>query len=471
MTPARSRQRVRLSSAYDKIGGMETAFIGLAALLAAVAVGLAVLLARAREGAARAGARAGDAEAQIAALSARLDEATAARFASERAVAVAEEQRAAGERRLADFERVRQEAMTAAKAAVLETAGVLSSKLIDDHKRESEAARQAGEARVREASEQLLKQVGDIARAVAELNGQVQDKGRVLDTVWRSLSSPGGAGQIAEIGLANTLRDFGLEAGRDYLLQATTTDDVTGQRLRPDAIVFLPGNGAIIIDCKASKYLLEIAEAEADGGERERQAYANLARTMNAHLKALSDKNYRGAVQAAWRDGGRGGEIGRLLSMMYLPNEGAIDKLYRADPEFPQKARAAQIIPAGPAGLHCALSLAAAEIIGERQAENQQRILVAATELIDGVVGALSHVGAVGRAIKSAAESYARLTGSLNARLLPRARRMTQLGVQPARPLPGNLPAYVVMTPEADGVIEGESAEVEQPPLPRLLAE
>jgi DNA recombination protein RmuC len=285
----------------------------------------------------------------------------------------------------------------------------------------------------------------------------------------RSLSSPVGAGQMAEIGLANTLKGFGLEAGRDYVLQATTANELTGQRLRPDALVFLPGNSVLIVDCKASKFLLEIAEAEE--GEAASEAYANFARTMNQHLRALSDKNYRGAVQAAWREAGHKGELVRVLSLMYLPNEAALEKLGRADPSFFAKAREEQIIPAGPAGLHCAISLVAAEITKERQVENQQHIVEAAQALLDGIGVVLGYAGAVGKGIRAAADGFEKFSKSVNTRLLPRARRLAALGVPPGKALPSNLPAYTVMSQESDQLIEGEAAEVPDEPAPRLLAE
>ncbi len=423
---------------------MEMTFAALALALLLIVVVLAMLLARA----------------------------LAARLAAERELAVARQQLLDGERRFADFERLKQESLQAAQAAVLATAQQLSSKLLEDHKRENAESKKEAEERVRQASEHLVKQVDEIARAVQQLSGQVQDKGQVLDTLWRALSSPGGAGHVAEIGLANTLRSFGLEHGRDFLLQATTQDEETGRRLRPDAVVFLPGNSVLVIDCKASKFLLDIARAE--GTAEEAEAYRNLARTMNQHLRALAEKDYRGAVLAAWRQSGREDEIARVLSVMYLPNEAALEKLNRADPEFIHKARMAQIIPAGPAGLHCAVSLASVEINLVRQVENQQRIVETTQTLLDGMTVALGHAAQLGRGIKSAAESFAKLTASVNQRLLPRARNLTKLGVQPNKPLPGNLPSYAVHSQE-DSLIEGEAAELveaePQPvqPLPRLV--
>lgn len=401
-------------------------------------------------------------------LAVLLARALAGRLAAERDLAAARQELRDGERRLEDFERLKQENLQAAQAAVLATAQQLSSKLLEDHKRENTEARKEAEERVRLASEHLVKQVDEIAKAVQQLHGQVQEKSVVLDTLWRALSSPGGAGQVAEIGLANTLKSFGLEHGRDFLLQFTAQDE-DGRKLRPDAVVFLPGNSVLVIDCKASKFLLEIARAE--GTTEEAEAYRNLARTMNQHLRALAEKDYRSAILAAWRQSGREEEIARILSVMYLPNEAALEKLNRADPDFVHRTRLAQIIPAGPAGLHCAISLASVEINFIRQVENQQRIAETTRLLLDGMAVMLGHAAQLGRGIKAAAESFARLTASVNQRLLPRARNLAKLGIQPNKPLPGNLPSYAVHSLE-DSLIEGEAAELiesEPAPVPRLV--
>jgi DNA recombination protein RmuC len=393
----------------------------------------------------------------------------AARLALERDLATARQQLADGATRTADFERLRAESLQAAQAAVLSAAQQVSSKLLDDHKRETSAAKEEAETRVRQASAQLVRQVDEIAKAVQQLSGQVQDRGAALDTLWRALSSPGGAGQVAEIGLANTLRSFGLEHGRDFQLQHTTADEDTGRRLRPDAVVFLPGNSVLVIDCKASKFLLDIARAEGTVGVDE--AYRNLARTMNQHLRALAEKDYRSAVHAAWRQSGHDDQIARILSVMYLPNEAALEKLYRADPDFMLKAREREIIPAGPAGLHCAISLASVEINLLSRMENQQRIVDTTRSLLDGMTVMLGHAAMLGRGIKAAAESFARLTASVNQRLLPRARNLAKLGLQPGRPLPSNLPAYSVHADTGDLLIDAEtdSADLEAPPVPRLV--
>src|SRR5665213_1234121 len=155
-----------------------------------------------------------------------------------------------------DGARLRQENIVAmreaAKAASLEAAQSISSKLLEDHKRETEAAAKESVERTRATSDALVRQVAGLVTAVAGLNAQVKEKGETVDLLKRVLENPGSAGAMNEVVLANTLKSFGLETPRDYVLQYTTADEETGKRLRPDAVVFLPGDNVLVIDCKAS---------------------------------------------------------------------------------------------------------------------------------------------------------------------------------------------------------------------------
>lgn len=381
-------------------------------------------------------------------------------------LAVAREQLVQAERRSTDYARLKQEMLDATKAAVLEPAQSLSSKLLDDYKRENAEAKKESEARLKELAQPLVEHATKLNEAVAALHGQIQDKGRTLDTVMRALSSPGGAGQIAEVGLANTLKSFGLEEGRDYVLQFQAPGESAGQRLRPDAVVFLPGDTVLVIDCKASKAVLEIAEAEGDAAEA--AAYARLAATMNQHLRALASKDYQSAVLAAFRDAGRAGAVDRMLSVMYLPSEITLDKLCRADRDFRRKAQDVNIIPAGPGTLHAIVAFAAGDIRRQRQAENQARIVETAGVLLDRVRIALEAAVKVGKGIEAAASSFADFANSVNRRLLPQASKLGKLGVQTPKSLPPNVPAYEVR--RLEDAIDGEAEEI-TPPRPRLIGE
>jgi DNA recombination protein RmuC len=367
------------------------------------------------------------------------------------------------QKRMDDWEEVKKQSQEAANAAMLVTATQLSSKLLEDHQRATDAAKKEGEQKVEQAKEEFAKRVSDIANSVATLNTLVAENRATVDTVVRAISTPAAAGQSAEIGLENTLKAFGLERGRDFLMQHSITD-ADARRLRPDALVFLPSESVLVVDSKASKFLLEMAAAE--GGEGEEAAYASFASTMNSHLRALAGKDYRNAIVETYRRTGRQGEIRRVISVMYLPQDSALERLKRADAEFARKASDNQIIPVGPAALACMIGFARVEIDTGRQIENQEKIVVAAQRLLDGITLALDKAEDVGKSIKGAAEHFADFAKSVNTRLLPRARAFPQLGVRPEKkPLPGNLPAVQVIGLETHTTIEGEAADDSTPAL------
>jgi len=426
---------------------MEITLIVLVALLAAAGLGLVVLF-RAR------------------------DSAVKAQHEAERELAVARQKLSEAENRHGDFEALRRESLQAAQAAMLQTAQALSSKLLDDHKRETTAAKEETALHTQKVSEAFIKRVEQLTNVVASIESRQSKSDRTIETVWRSLSNPSGAGQLAETILGNTLKSFAFETPRDYVLQFSTSDSETGRRLRPDAVVFLPGNSVVVVDVKASKFLLDIAAAE--GTAKEEEAYRGLASTMNTHLKGLSSKDYQSAVLTTFRDSGRGSEIAHIYSLMFLPSEAALEKIHRADPEFMGRARALNIIPAGPGGLHSVLSFASTEIGLMRQAENYRQIIEDTRALIDNLGVVLGYAMSAGKGLKSAADGFANFTNSVNKRLFSKIRKLGKLGIQGSKPLPGNLPEFTVTIHEGE-TIEGEAEEVETPPAapprPRLIGE
>lgn len=390
---------------------------------------------------------------------------------AEKTAALEHQSREEIQKRMDDWEKVQSEHMKHAQAAVAKTANDVSSKLLTDHKRESEAAKKDSEEQIKKSTEELTKNFLNVTKTLASLNDQVTQNRQTVDTVWKALSSPGGAGYYSQIGLENTLKNFGLERGRDFNMEHSFDDAQESKRLRPDAVVFLPSESVLVIDSKASKFILELAEAE--GAEKEEeQAYANLASTMKQHLKALGGKDYRGAIVSSYKESGRETEIRRIISVMYLPNEGALEKLKRADPDFERKAAKEQIIIAGPTGLSAIIGFARAEIDLGRQAENQEKIIDGTQQLLDSIAIILDHVDSVGKGLKSASNNFVKLAGSINGRLLPRTRGLAALGVTPVRnrQIPSKIPMYQIIDHSQDDVIDAQAEDVTATDLLKSLA-
>ena len=365
--------------------------------------------------------------------------------------------REAHSERIKIIETLKTEAINAAKAATLESATQLSSKLIDDHKRQSDEAKKETEERVKKTTDALVCQITEVSKNIHALNSDVSKNRSSMDTVMRALSSPGGAGQFAEIGLENTLTSFGLLKGRDFSMQHHLEN--TG--LRPDALVFLPGDAVLVIDSKASKFLLGLEEATTE--IEEAGIYSSLAKTMNMHLKSLSGKNYKTEVIAQFQESGREQQTPRVVSVMFVPNEGAIEKVTLADPTFLHKAAKLQITVAGPAALACLIGFARVQIDVQRQSENQERIVEGAQKIVESISVIVEKTILVGKGLKSATKNYNDLTGSMNSRLLPRIRQMISYGVQSNRhkQIPSQVPTFSFTEHERGDLIEGDSEEIE----------
>lgn len=361
----------------------------------------------------------------------QLDEAIAAKYDAQKQVDLANQKMTDLEVRMKDWESQREESLRTAKAAILEAGGQMSSKLLEDHKREQESAKKEQEARIQQTTKDLLEQVGTITQSVASLRDQTSDTQARMDTVWRSLTSPSAAGQLAEVGLENTLKNLGLEPGRDFMMQYHLPGHEQGSRLRPDAILFLPQDVVIVVDSKASKFVLELAEAE--GTEQEAAALDKLKRTMNQHLKDLSSKDYSTAVLNAFKSEGHGSRIRMLLNVMYLPSESALETMREADRDFLDKAEKAGIILAGPTSLHGLFSMAKLQIANAKQTENYDVIIASIENLMESTGTVLSHADSIGTNIRRAADAFNKMASSVNRRLLPRMKQLSAMGVTPAK--------------------------------------
>jgi DNA recombination protein RmuC len=401
-------------------------------------------------------ALAGDLRARLGKAEAERDSALAARIEAERTAAGLRSELAL---KTQSFEKLSEAATKAASAAAIQSASELSNKLLADHKRETVAQKEEAEKQVKLTTEQLFLKFTEVNAVVAGVVAQSQRDGGRLDALYRMHAHPGGAGRLAEIGLENTLKTFGLQPGIDFLLQFHAGADGERGALRPDAVVFLPGDTVLVIDSKASKVLLEHAEAE--GEKAEAVALAQLAQRMGQHLRALSAKEYGAAVVAACSEMKRAGAVRRSVTAMMLPSDAAVEKLRLADADFERRAAANEIIVVGPSALCALIAVSRLQIDSGRQAENLEKIVAAVGGVLDATATALGLAEKVGRGLQQATEQYESFSRSVNARLLPRVKKLGTLGIRPSKAAPAALPSFEVNVHRIDALIEAE-AEAEE---------
>ena len=352
-----------------------------------------------------------------------------------------------------DWEQVKEQSMQAAKAAMFEASAQMSSKLLEDHKRENAESKKQSEEATIKATAGLQNEFKQVVDRLAALQGQVVAHESKISTVWQTLASPAGAGVHAEIGLENTLRSFGLESGRDYITQYSVNYD--DSRLRPDVVIFLPDDNLVVIDAKSSKFFLELAHAADD----ERLLLEKLKKTMDQHLKDLQSKDYKTAVKNSAKC-----EPKIVFSVIYLPSEAAREKVLRADPEFRQKCFKQGLILADPSSIPFILNVATHEISRVRQESNYKTILKEVGKLVSSMDVFVRGIEDVGNSIRKSAENYSKLSKSVNGRLLSRVRNILDYGVEPEKEvkMPQRLRDFTIIDNESTLIEDDNVIDIEE---------
>ena len=369
----------------------------------------------------------------------------------------------------AERDKDREQFLNSAKQSVFEAAQTISTKLINDHKQETKENRELTEKTVKQTSAALLESVTTLSHKMASLDKDYDQTKATVGTLQAALSSPGMAGQTSQIALGNMLQRIGLKEGQDFLLEHSVTS-LEGQRLRPDAIIRLPNNMALVVDSKASKYLWDMTEAgQSESKADYEQAQKNFLSAMNQHVHDLNRKDYRVHVEQGLNalkiDESQ--KIHTFPTLMWLPTEGALERLEQADPNFVENAASKGVFPVATNGLWAAIAIAGSSIHLQQREENLYAIIDEVNILINRIGTTLGHAEKLGKSLKSSAETYNKFAGSLNTYILSQSNKLVKLGVSPPTKELRRLPSIGDAQP-IDAI--GESVD-EVPTLPHLSVE
>nr|WP_295661580.1 DNA recombination protein RmuC [Polymorphobacter sp.] len=253
--------------------------------------------------------------------------------------------------------------------------------------------------------------------ALAIGNARVSDEASKLVSALRSSGKT--SGSWGEQQLRNVLDMAGLREGIDFTLQ-TSVDGHDGGK-RPDAIINLPGGRQLIVDSKCSlNDYLSAGEAESEDGRR--AAYKRHAAAVRTHARGLGDKNY-------WKDFGASADF----VVMFLPGENFLSAALEHDLPLLGWAFDQRILLAGPINLLAIAKTVALVWRQETQAEQWREIGALGAQLHAAIATMTEHLGSVGKNLTQAVNAYNGFVGSLEANVLPKARRFTDLGVDPGK--------------------------------------
>ena len=306
-------------------------------------------------------------------------------------------------------------------------------KRADDRFKQSEAA--AGQnlkALLQPVNERLLRYEEGVAKveaerrdAFGELKGQIEQmrigQERVSSEAAKLVNSlrnaPKSRGRWGEQQLKNVLETCGLSEHTDFETEVSVAQE-EGGRLRPDAIVRVPGGKALVIDAKVSLNAYQDAFGAVE--EAERQAgLAQHAASMKNHINALGNKAY-------WTQFDEAPDY----VIMFVPGEHFLSAALEHDHGLWDFAFEKRVLLATPTNLIAIARTVAAVWRQEKMAKEARQIGELGKELYDRLAKAMQDLRVVGTGLNSAVKNFNTFASSLETRALVSARKLKDLSVE-----------------------------------------
>jgi DNA recombination protein RmuC len=258
------------------------------------------------------------------------------------------------------------------------------------------------------------KREGAYSTLGAQLQGlhNLQDSLRQqTTTLAQALKSPTVRGRWGEIHLRRLVELSGMGRHVDFSEQETTDAG------RPDMVIRLPEKGIVPVDSKVPLDAF-LRAVDTEDEEARRQLMAEHARAFRGRIRELSQRAY-------WEQFERIPEV----VVMFVPVEASLSAAFQSDRDLFEYALQNKVLVTSPIALFALLRSIAFGWQQQQVAENAEQIAAQGKALYERVATFVGHVAGVGKSLDASVKKYNEAVGSLDARVLPAARRLRELGV------------------------------------------
>jgi DNA recombination protein RmuC len=242
---------------------------------------------------------------------------------------------------------------------------------------------------------------------------------RLLQTETRNLVQalrrPEVRGQWGELTLKRLAELAGMVEHCDFSEQESVQTE-NGQQ-RPDMVIRMPGKREIIVDAKTPLDAYLAAVECADDGKR-KQRLEQHARNVRARIRELSSKTY-------WQQFRHSPDF----VVLFIPGDQFLSAALDIDHTLIEDALSQNVILATPTSF---VALLRAVAYGWRQevlAENAEVIREVGQDLYGRLATFAAHLSRLGRSLDNSVDSFNKAVGSYDSRILPGAKKFTELGV------------------------------------------
>ena len=232
-----------------------------------------------------------------------------------------------------------------------------------------------------------------------------------------ALRRPEVRGQWGEITLRRLVELAGMVEHCDFVTQShTPTEDGP---IRPDMIINMPDRRQVVVDVKTPlDAYLDAAQTEDEASRI--TALERHASNVAKRVKELASKTY-------WAQFENSPEF----VILFIPGDQFLSAALAQRPDLLDDALRQQVILATPTSFVALLKAIAYGWQQTALAENAAEIRGLAVQLYERLNIFASHLSTMGKELGNSVKAYNQAVGSLEHRVLPSARRFTELGVTP----------------------------------------
>ena len=274
----------------------------------------------------------------------------------------------------------------------------------------------AYEEQVTTLEKQRVEGFSQLAGVIEEVRKGQEEVKREAARLGNSLTNaPKARGRWGERALQNVLEQCGLSQHTDFNLEHSLETDEG--RLRPDAIVRIPGQKMLVIDAKVSLNHYQAAFEAGDDETRKRNLDLH-ARSMRGHVQTLGAKGYQSQFDEA-----------PDYVVMFVPGEHFVAAALESDPDLWDFAFHNKVLLATPTNLVAIARTVAMVWQQDQLAREAIEIGKAGAELYDRLAVAAEHLKGVGAGLDRAVRKYNDFVGSFERNVLTSGRRLKDKGI------------------------------------------
>ncbi len=287
-------------------------------------------------------------------------------------------------------------------------------------------ALEKNEQQLREIEKERKESYGALSQhleGMAKTQTQLQQETRNL---VQALRRPEVRGQWGELTLKRLAELAGMAQHADFAEQLQIEGE--NSLLRPDMIIHLPDQRAIIVDAKTplDAYL---NATETDDETVRKQELDRHANNVRKRVRELAAKSYWSQFEES-----------PDFVVLFIPGDQFLGAALERDATLLEDALQEKVILATPTSL---VALLRAVAFGWRQqevAKNAAEIRDLGTQLYDRLTTFSAHLGKLGKNLDGSVDSFNKAVGSLERNVLPGARKFTEMGIQPKKEIQEMLP-------------------------------